>query len=62
MNQAELQPQIPTAKIVVRWAHARQKFDEALKAMQDKSTISSIAANEERYQKRLEQSKPVLNS
>jgi transposase len=73
---------IPNAKIVGCWAHARRKFDEALKAMPAKSTISSVAAeegldycnklfeieqklaelsDEERYQKRLEQSKPVLD-
>jgi transposase len=74
---------IPDVKIVGCWAHARRKFDEALKAMPDKSIISSVAAkegldycnklfeierklvdltDEERYEKRLEQSKPVLGA
>ena len=73
---------IPNTKLVGCWAHARRKFDEALKAMPAKSTISSVAvaegldycnklfeieqklaglSDEERYQKRLEQSKPVLD-
>jgi len=37
---------IPNTKIVGCWAHARRKFDEALKAMPGKSTISSVAAKE----------------
>jgi len=74
---------IPDVKVVGCWAHARRKFDEALKSMPTKSTISSVAAeegldfcnklfeierkladlpDEERYLKRLEQSKPVLDA
>lgn len=74
---------IPNVKIVGCWAHARRKFDEALKAMPDKSINSSVVtkeglsfcnklfdierklvdlSDEERYQKRLEQSKPVLDA
>lgn len=74
---------IPNVKIIGCWAHARRKFDEALKSLPDKSMLSSVAAkeglnycnklfeierklvdlsNEERYQMRLEQSKPVLDA
>ena len=73
---------IPDVKVVGCLAHARRKFDEALKAIPAKSTITSVAVEEglaycnklfkieqkladlsaeERYQKRLEQSKPVLD-
>lgn len=74
---------IPNAKIVGCWAHARRKFDEALKAMPaEGSTLAAPAMEglnycnklfaiektladetvQNRYQMRLEQSKPVLDA
>lgn len=74
---------LPDVIIIGCWAHARRKFSEALTAMPDKTTPTSVAAREgldycnklfeierrlvdvtceERYQMRLEQSKPVLDA
>jgi transposase len=75
---------VPDVKLVGCWAHARRKFDEALKVLpSSKRMTSGAVANEglhycnqlfrierdlkelspkERYEKRLERSKPVLNA
>ncbi|WML55710.1 IS66 family transposase [Neobacillus sp. PS3-12] len=75
---------VPDVKLVGCWAHARRKFDEALKVLpSSKRMTSGAAANEglhycnqlfriernlkevspkERYEQRIERSKPVLNA
>lgn len=74
---------IPNITLVGCWAHARRKFDEALKALPSTEKNSSTASKEglefcnklfmierdlhsvtptERYEKRLEKSRPVLDA
>lgn len=72
---------IPHVKLVGCWAHARRKFDEALKALPDRSADVPAKAGlhfcnqlfaiereikdlsyEERYNDRLERSRPVLDA
>jgi transposase len=74
---------IPNVTLVGCWAHARRKFHEAITAVPDKTSQTSLASkegldfcnrlfelehefvqmtDEERYEKRLEQSKPVLDA
>jgi len=38
--------QIPDVTLVGCWAHARRKFDEALKSLTDKKRFASVAAKE----------------
>ncbi|MFZ5946099.1 MAG: IS66 family transposase [Bacillota bacterium] len=75
--------QITDVTLVGCWAHARRKFDEALKALPDKNRSAPVVAKEglefcnrlfaierelkdktydDRYKKRLERSRPVLNA
>jgi transposase len=74
---------LPNVTLVGCWAHARRKFDEALKALPDTKRPAAVAAEEglefcnrlfaierdlkdlkpyERYLKRLERSRPVLDA
>jgi hypothetical protein len=74
---------LPNVTLVGCWAHARRKFDEALKALPDTKRPAAVAAQEglefcnrlfaierdlkdlkpyERYLKRLERSRPVLDA
>jgi transposase len=74
---------VPGVKLVGCWAHARRKFDEALKAVPSSKRVGPLTAAEglhfcnqlynierelkdltpeERYKKRLECSKPVLDA
>ncbi|MGB9663279.1 MAG: IS66 family transposase, partial [Moorellaceae bacterium] len=74
---------LPEVTLVGCWAHARRKFDEALKALPDTKRSAAVAAKEglefcnrlfaierdlkdatpeERYQKRLVRSRPVLDA
>jgi transposase len=74
---------VPDVILVGCWAHARRKFDEALKALPSSKRMTSVTATEglqfcnqlfaierdlkdlkpdERYEKRLERSKPVLDA
>ncbi|MCK4261157.1 MAG: IS66 family transposase [Halanaerobiales bacterium] len=74
---------IPNVTIVGCWAHARRKFNDAMNAILDKTSKTSLVSkegfdycnklfelecklahmtSEERYKKRLEQSKPVLDA
>ncbi|MFD2444114.1 IS66 family transposase [Bacillus sp. CGMCC 1.16607] len=74
---------VPGATLIGCWAHARRKFDEALKAVPASKRVGSLTAadglyfcnqlytierelkdltSEERYEKRLESSKPVLDA
>lgn len=74
---------IPNTTIIGCWAHARRKFNDAITAIPDKTSNTSLASQkgleycnklfelehnfaqmtaEERYVKRLEQSKPVLEA
>ncbi|MGB9825197.1 MAG: IS66 family transposase, partial [Desulfofundulus sp.] len=74
---------LPNVTLVGCWAHARRKFDEALKALPDTKRSAAVAAKEglefcnrlfaierdlkdvtpeERYQKRLKESLPLLDA
>lgn len=75
---------VPNVKLVGCWAHARRKFDEALKVLPSSKRMTSgtvameglhycnqlyrierelrDSSPEERFEKRLERSKPVLNA
>lgn len=74
---------LPNVTLVACWAHARRKFDEALKALPDSKRSAAVMAKEglefcnrlfaierdlkdataeERYEKRLARSRPVLDA